>query len=268
MAQYITSEKKNKSLSCDNENNLIYSQTIQNGLLPKKRHFDKCFKDSFVYYSPQNTISGDFYWLIKKGNKIYFSLGDCTGHGTSAAMLSVLGISLLNYIVQKDFEYIGDYLRELDKKWIETFKNESNDCLFNNDWIEMVLFCFDTTTNKLSYASAGSEFAMTHNGKIKLYKGNNYPIGGWQIEKDRNFDTHIIDIHENTNIYVFSDGVKHQFDDNNHKKFSRKRLLNFLEKCSIYDMNKQKEMFQYVFDEWKGPTTQTDDVSLIGMQLL
>ncbi len=48
------------------ENSLIYAQTIQNGLLPKPRHFEKFFNKHFVVYKPQDKIGGDFYWLTKK----------------------------------------------------------------------------------------------------------------------------------------------------------------------------------------------------------
>ena len=67
----------------EHESSLIYAQTIQTGLLPKARHFEKFFKDYFVLYQPQNKIGGDFYWLTKKEDTLFFALADCTGHGVS-----------------------------------------------------------------------------------------------------------------------------------------------------------------------------------------
>ena len=127
----------------EHENSLTYAQTIQNGLLPKERHFKKLFKDHFVVYKPQDKIGGDFYWLTTKGDVTYFALADCTGHGVSGAMLSVLGISLLNYVIQKNFDKVGDYLTELDKKWIETFNTELLDSPFNNDWLEITIIAYN-----------------------------------------------------------------------------------------------------------------------------
>jgi serine phosphatase RsbU (regulator of sigma subunit) len=212
----------------EHENSLAYAQTIQNGLLPKPRHFDKYFKDYFVFYNPQDKIGGDFYWLTKKDDTIYFALADCTGHGISGAMLSVLGISLLNYVIQKNFDKVGDYLTELDKKWIETFNNELNDSQFNNDWLEITMVSFNTKTREFQYACGGGEFAIQQHNTINTYKGNNYPIGGWQIEKNRVFDTYTLNLSEKAKLYFFSDGIKHQFDSTNTKKFTRKRLLNMI----------------------------------------
>jgi serine phosphatase RsbU (regulator of sigma subunit) len=249
------------------ESSLVYAQTIQNGLLPKARHFEKAFKDCFVLYKPQDKIGGDFYWLTKKDDTVFFALADCTGHGVSGAMLSVLGISLLNYVVQKNFTQVGDYLTELDKKWVETFNDETHDSTFNNDWMEITLFSYNTVTREFQYASAGGEFAIHQNKSVQTYKGNTYPIGGWQIEKDRAFTTHQVSITPGARLYFFSDGLKHQFDNDNRKKFGRKRLLHAIEHYHSFKMDHQYEMIEYIFNAWKDTTPQTDDVTLVGIEL-
>ncbi len=249
------------------ESSLVYAQTIQTGLLPKARHFNKLFKDHFVFYKPQNKIGGDFYWLTSKDDTLYFALADCTGHGVSGAMLSVLGISLLNYVIQKNFEKVGDYLSELDKKWIETFNNEQMESQFNNDWMEITLISYNTKTKEFQYACAGGEFAIHQNNSIKSYKGNSFPIGGWQIEKNRTFDTFYIKPEKNAKFYFFSDGIKHQFDGDNTKKFSRKQLFRVLENHSALPMQSQHELLGFVFNDWKQNTKQTDDVTLIGFEI-
>ncbi len=249
------------------EHSLVYAQTIQNGLLPKARHFEKSFKDHFILYKPQDKISGDFYWLTKKDDTVFFALADCTGHGVSGAMLSVLGISLLNYVVQKNLPLVGDYLTELDKKWVETFNGELNDSHFNNDWMEITLFSYNTKTKEFQYACAGGEFAIYQNSGINTYKGNSFPIGGWQIEKNREFTTHFVKVEPGAKLYFFSDGLKHQFDNSNKKKFGRKRLLNAIEHYHTFSLENQYELIDFIFNAWKDSTSQTDDVTLIGIEL-
>lgn len=251
----------------EHENGLIYAQTIQNGLLPKERHFSKFFKDHFVFYKPQNRIGGDFYWLTQKENVTYFAMADCTGHGVSGAMLSVLGISLLNYVIQKKFNSIGEYLTELDKKWIETFNNEVFDIEFNNDWMEITLIAYNQQSKQLSYASAGGEFAICQNGQINAFKGNTFPIGGWQIEKNRTFDSFELSLSNNFKLYAFSDGFKHQFNDENTRKFSKKRLMDLLLSTSSLTMSEQMEMINSSLNTWMSGINQTDDISLVGLHL-
>lgn len=257
-----------KETFIEHENGLIYAQTIQNGLLPKGRHFSKFFTDHFVLYKPQNRIGGDFYWLTQKDNTTYFAMADCTGHGVSGAMLSVLGISLLNYVIQKKFNTIGEYLTELDKKWIETFNNEVFDIEFNNDWMEITLIAYDHERKQLSYASAGGEFAICQANQIQVYKGNSFPIGGWQIEKNRTFDSFNISLENSFKLYAFSDGFKHQFNEENSRKFSKKRMLDLLVSTCDLNMAEQKEIICSSLETWMNGIPQTDDISLVGLQLI
>ncbi len=247
------------------QHGIIYASTIQKGLLPKDRHFEAAFSDHFVYYQPQQIIGGDFYWLTEKNGVYYFALADCTGHGIGGAMLSVLGISLLNYVINKNFDNLGDYLTELDKKWIETFNDENKDIDFNNDWMEITLCSYNPATKEFQYSSANGEFYFCNQKKIELLRGNSYPIGGWQIEKNRSFKTIKREIKEGDRIYLFSDGLKHQYNGMNRKKFSRKRIGEIISNSSHMSLDEQCIFFVEIFNDWKQNTVQTDDVSFIGI---
>ena len=60
---------------------LIYAQRIQEALLPSEVYFRKHFKDSFIFFKPKDIVSGDFYWIGEKGDKVFIVAADCTGHG-------------------------------------------------------------------------------------------------------------------------------------------------------------------------------------------
>jgi serine phosphatase RsbU (regulator of sigma subunit) len=248
-------------------NSLIYAQKIQTGLLPKKRHLDAISHDYFVYYQPKEFVGGDFYWTSKRDNIVYIALADCTGHGTSGAMLSVLGISLLNYVVSKNYTQTGTMLNEIDKKWIETFRSESNERQFDNDWMEITLCSLDIDTREFQYSCAGGEFLKSKQGELNLFKGNKYPIGGWQIEEDRHFETFHLTLEKEETIYLYSDGVKHQFDTIKGKKFSRERLVNLLSNIDHLTLEEQKDFFIDVFGKWKSTGPATDDITFVGFRL-
>ena len=82
-----------------------YAQRIQNAMLPSEMEMNHVWKDHFIFYRPKDIVSGDFYWSYTtkswKSNKVYFALGDCTGHGVPGAFLSVLGANTLNNIMSK-----------------------------------------------------------------------------------------------------------------------------------------------------------------------
>ncbi len=76
---------------------IVYASYIQQIVLPelKSLHYQQTF-DAFWIYKPKDIVSGDFYWFYSRQQLDYFAVADCTGHGVSGALLSMLGISLLN----------------------------------------------------------------------------------------------------------------------------------------------------------------------------
>lgn len=244
-----------------------YASIIQNGVLPKKRHFDRLFKDHFVLYKPAQVVSGDFYWVtILKGN-IFIVVGDCTGHGVPGAMLSMLAINIVNYSIQKNHKNVSDILKEIDKKFIETFGVNDTLWEYGNDWIDLAICKIDKSKNTIEFGGAHKKiFHGTSNG-IEVIKGNNYPIGGWQIEKSRTFETTIFDFKQNDILYLGSDGFQDQLNNNTGKKIGSKRLKQILNDSFDYSLETQKILLENELELWKGDTFQTDDVCIVGVRL-
>jgi serine phosphatase RsbU (regulator of sigma subunit) len=246
---------------------MYYARSVQQGVLPHERHFKRLFNDYFVTYKPQGIVGGDLYWVGQKGHLKYFAVGDCTGHGISGAMLSVLALSFLNYIVLgKDFEFVGEILLELDKKWIETF-HQGSEIGFNNDWLEIGIACLNEETMELQYAGAFNNLLYVSGNEMKQFSGNKFPIGGWQLEKNRAFVTHFITYEKNAMVYLYSDGFKDQFGFLNGKRFMSSQFKQLLLENSHLPAEEQKEYLEYKFNSWKGTEEQTDDTCVLGIRL-
>ncbi len=76
-----------------------YASRIQSALLPTNEQLDRILKNYFVFYSPRDIVSGDYYWSYEKENIQIIVAADCTGHGVPGAFMSALGISFLNEII-------------------------------------------------------------------------------------------------------------------------------------------------------------------------
>ncbi len=246
---------------------MYYASTIQQGLLPQKRHFERLFDEYFILYRPQQIIGGDFYWTARKGNKLIFACADCTGHGVAGAMLSVLGLSYLNYVVLgKDCDNLGDILKEVDKKWMETFC-KFTDIMENNDWMEISLCSFDTETREFSFAGARGSLLLIDDKQQQFIRGNRYPIGGWQIESNRTYDVHHIVLNKTTSVYLGSDGCKDQLGGERNKKLSAKKLNEMIADIYGIPMSLQANLLNLMLEEWQGTNEQTDDICLMGIKL-
>lgn len=244
------------------------AQIVQKGLLPKKRHFKRLFSKSFVFYQPKQIISGDFFWVGGRHNLRYLVVGDCTGHGISAALISVLALNLLEYVIMnKGIKKTNNILKEVDKKFIESFK-QSDDAFFDNPWIDISIVCVDDDLNKLYFSSANRRMLHIDNAKtMTTYKGSRYPIGGWQVRNNRRFESEVINFEKGDCIYLGSDGYQDQMGGELNKKYKSQKLHDFLAKNSHLDFDTQSELLEIEFLSWKKTHQQTDDICIVGIKL-
>lgn len=251
-----------------NDPSLESARIVQQGLLPKKRHLKRVFENHFVFYQPQHVISGDFYWVGEVNSLKYLVVGDCTGHGVSAALISVLALNLFEYsIMNKKIKKVHRILQEVDKKFIESFK-DSSQSVFDNPWIDLSIVCVDEKNNKLHFSSANRKLLLVDQEKnMQMFKGSRYPIGGWQMEKKRTFDSQTIKYNKGDKIYLGSDGFQDQMGGPKDKKYKSKILHSFLIENSTLPFYTQREVLEKEFKDWKQNNTQTDDVCLMGVGL-
>ncbi len=244
------------------------ARIIQQGLLPKKRHFDRLFSDHFVLYLPQNIISGDFYWVGKKNGLRYLVVGDCTGHGVGAALLSVLAINLFEYVIMnKGIKRVDKILREVDKRFIESFK-DTEALNFDNPWIDLSVICIDDKNQKIHYAGANRKMLyLSKNTEPVVVKGKRYPIGGWQLETYRDFAPSSFNYQQGDMLYIGSDGFQDQIGGCSNKKYKSNRLHQFLKQHSHLSFEEQQRLLENEHFLWKGKNEQTDDICLVGICL-
>jgi hypothetical protein len=91
-------EKKHKEIT----DSINYAERIQRSLLASKQLLDEYLSQYFILYKPKDIVSGDFYWFSEQDNKKIVVVGDCTGHGVSGALMTMVGASILNEKVLKD----------------------------------------------------------------------------------------------------------------------------------------------------------------------
>ncbi len=74
-------------------------------------------------------------------------------------------------------------------------------------------------------------------------------------------------MNEGDTVYLFSDGYADQFGGTHGKKFRYKQFKELLLVINSQTMEKQKEILQKTFTEWKGELEQIDDVIIIGSKV-
>lgn len=208
-----------------------YAKRIQSAALPSFSLFKEHFAGFFVLYRPKQIVSGDFYWVEKNDNKILLAAADCTGHGVPGAFMSMLGMSFLNDIVNREkYTKPASILNELRKR-IKNSLSQTNSNVYAKDGMDISFCTIDLQTNKLQFAGAYNPLYINRKNESGDYqlietKGDKQPVAVYYRETP--FTNHTIQLQTDDRIYLFSDGYIDQNGGEKGKKFLKKNFKTLL----------------------------------------
>lgn len=267
-----TEELKRANLKLTNINKDIndsikYANRIQRAILPTDQMLNEAFNDAFVLYKPKDIISGDFYWLHKTEEKVFYVCADCTGHGVPGALMSMVGNQLLDYIISdRKIQEPDLILSEMDKAITKMFqKGQVAEAL--RDGMALSLCVIDNLQKTVSFAGANNNAYIFRNEKMLVLEANRLSIGGSDINETKTFQKCEVNFESGDQLYMFTDGLPDQFGGPRGKKLMRKNLLELIKQNTHESMSMQGEIFEYAFSKWKGKNFQVDDVTLLGVTL-
>jgi serine phosphatase RsbU (regulator of sigma subunit) len=244
-----------------------YAKNIQSALFVREENFTDIFPNSFYFSCPKEELTGDFAWVTKVGSRTIIAVADCTGHGIPGAMMSILGMSLLNQVVLEERCYEPSFiLRRVDLKMQTTFKTNS-DSRSGFDGMDIAVCCIDSASQEITFAGAMRPLWIVQQNKLRSLSASRYPIGGMRMENQRLFPQSTISYTAGDMIYMFTDGYADQFGGAKNKKIQRGRLRTLIQLISSYTARQQKEQLLEFFHVWKAHSPQTDDATFVGIRL-
>lgn len=263
-------EEKNQIIEYQHKNitdSIHYSRRIQDAILPPMQLWNELLPQSFIIYKPKDIVSGDFYWMEKVKDTIFFAAADCTGHGVPGAMVSVVCSTALNRAVKEfgitDPGQILDKVRELV---LETFEKSESDV---KDGMDISLVALHRTPNSelytVKWSGANNPLWYLQNNEPKEITGDKQPVG--KADNPHPFKTHSVQLSKGDAIYIFTDGYADQFGGLKGKKLKYKNFRNTILKNVSFEINTQRRNIEQAFIEWKGDHEQVDDVCVIGVRL-
>lgn len=251
---------------------ISYAKRIQEAMIPSEPMVKKIIPDSFIYYRPKDIVSGDFYWIYRTGKKVFIAAVDCTGHGVPGAFMSIIGYDLLKNIVEIQGEHCpAMILNRLSAEVAQTFKKNGTDKANDqgvDDGMDISLILLDEDTNTIQFAGAMNPLYIIRDNEIMTYKGDRFPIGYSDDEKDLSYSKQEIAVYPNDVIYMFSDGFADQFGGPEGKKFKYRRFRHLLLNIHKLPIEDQKAILHQKMEEWMGTEyEQIDDILLMGFRL-
>jgi PAS domain S-box-containing protein len=245
---------------------LEYAKKIQDAVLPSLSSLKKEVEDAFILFKPKDIVSGDFFWMHNISGKIIVATADCTGHGVPGGFMSMIGNSLMNEIVKEKHITSPSYILSLmDEKINDLFsKSESGQA----DGMDVAIATIDKKEGIIEIASANQSMYIIDDDEIIEFEGDIWSIGGVFSKKATgNFKSKIINITENTRLYMSSDGYQDQFGGSNDTKILKPNFIKLLKENSDKPLIEQEKNIEKFLESWVGNGKQTDDILVIGIKM-
>ena len=263
--KHLSNQLKLKYTELEEKNNLIAFQLkmardVQRSLISE---FNFKFNNAqFISkYLPALAIGGDFYDIIKiNKNCIYVIIGDVSGHGISAALLtSMLNMMLKNLVTH--YYNPDQLLFHMNNEFVKVFSNTGNE-------MYACVFCsvIDTNEKKIYYSNAGQSLPVlvssSRNQTFEL-ESSGIPIG---LIGDSLYEFKVANYENDDIILFYTDGLQNDAYKDSHEDFASKLRQTLLAAKSL---KAPEEMIDMVLAEFyntnlhESKKHQNDDVSVI-----
>ncbi len=268
-------EEQRKALALINQSltdSINYATRIQSAMIPTERVFRLHFAHSFIYFRPRDLVSGDFYWLCEREDKLFVAAVDCTGHGVPGAFMSIIGMDLLkNIIVSSRVDSPSTILKLLSRELDNTLRQNHHSPVSQDaikDGMDMVLLVIDRKNQTMDFSGAVNGLYLVRNNELQMFKGDRLPIGRLPDGMAPEYTETRIPLEKDDVVYLFTDGYVDQFGGDEMKKFKYRRFRHLLLNIHGLEPDDQKAILHQKLEDWKGAHEQVDDILVIGFKPL
>ena len=245
---------------------LHYARRIQKALMLPSEELERILPSHFILNKPKDIVSGDYYWVAHREDKLIIAVADCTGHGVPGAFMSIMGINFLNEIVVKaEAIKANEILNELRDKLIKSL-GQTGQRDETKDGMEMALCVVDAGNHRLQYSGAFRPMYLLRQDELIVIKGDPMPIGIYN-EDEVPFTNKEVPFREDDMIYLFTDGYVDQIGGLERKTFKSVRFKALLKEVHQKSMDEQRDFLREEHEIWRSGSEQIDDIMILGVRL-
>ena len=240
-----------------------YASLIQNAVLPEDGALKKLFKRHFILFRPRDKVSGDFFWINEKEDCIIIAVADCTGHGVPGALMSMLGVSLMNEIVnEKNITSPAQILNQLRQNVIRSLRQNTETKL--KDGMDISVVAINKQAHTLTYAAANNNIYLRTREALLDLKAERKPVAIYDDMSD--FNEFVIPLSGKGLLVLSTDGYRDQFGGLSDKKFSSGKFKELIERLYSDNSLDFSNHLDNVIVNWMSNSSQTDDITVIGIE--
>ena len=256
--KFIINQQLEEQINTQRKQDLVEASEIQMSLINTdfSAFSSRTDIDLFAIYKPARIVSGDLFdFIFLDSDNLFFTIGDVSGKGISAAFFMSVAQTLLKG---------NSRLKEPGK-----IVSATNNKLFtvNQHQFFLTLFCgiLDLKNGILKYCNAAHTptIILKLNGKItELSQSHGMPLG---LYPDREFGESEIQLEHGDSIIMYSDGAT-ELQNNSAQYFGPEGLSRLLQNITSRKPKLLVEEIEKHLELFKGNVDQSDDITIMALQ--
>ncbi len=261
----ITEEKKRMQMLQqqlrDSQEAQSYAARIFRRFLPEPEGLRTYFSDAAVWNAPLSGVGGDFYFYAPQEGQVVLALGDSTGHGTAAALISVYALTSLWRSTREPVQNLQGLYEDLLSGILLDVKSRE----VEREGFELVLLRYEPASSRLEYLGARRPLWIYRQGQLHEIRGTRTDIS----PEARSLplpELQSMRLQPGDRLYLFSDGLVDQLSPAG-KKFTPNRLRSFLQTNQYLPLTEQVELLRQAISQWRGETPQVDDILFLTLEV-
>lgn len=254
--------EKNREIT----DSINYAKRIQQASLPGADELTSALPQHFVLFKPKDIVSGDFYFLQRKGDLIILAAVDCTGHGVPGAFMSIIGSERLDDAVAQSNEPAE--ILQLLNIGVRNSLHQTTGEDSTRDGMDIALCVLNRKTGEMKFAGANRPLWIVRSGtsEVEEVKPTKRAIGGFTAN-EQIFEEHNVQLLAGDSFYISTDGYADTFGGRTNKKLSTKKFKEVLTAIQSKSMKEQGLHLDDFIEDWKSGTEQIDDILVIGVRV-
>jgi serine phosphatase RsbU (regulator of sigma subunit) len=245
-----------------------YASKIQRDLLPRNYAFDKAFQDYFIIWKPRDIVGGDIFWLKNFERGTVLCVCDCTGHGTSGAMLTMLVVSALEACIwPTNCHDTAGIIWQIEQKLVSHFSVNAG--AQNLDEIQDgcdLAVLFIARDGSVSVSSGHIPVFVCDGKEVRQIKGQRIAVGEGRLKSRDEINVVRIEANQDNTFYVGSDGFFDQPGGPSSIPFGYRAFKRIIMEAHGENLPVVSEKLWDAFEEYRGDEMRVDDVQLISFK--
>ena len=210
--------------------------------------------DMYASMTPAREVGGDLYNFLRKGNKLYFCIGDVSGKGVPASLFMTLATR--GFLT----------LASTERKPAEIATRMNAELSNNNEmgmFVTMFICMYDLKQGRLEYCNAGHNPPIIGNPEGQYtfldVKETNAPIGLWP---DLEYVGEEMDLPVDSMMLLYTDGLN-EAENRQQEQYGDDRIVELLTSLPASSCRDIVEALKADTDRFRDGAEPNDDLTLL-----